>query len=77
MAQTPTISAPRANFNKSHDYKTTIDFDNLYPVFYEEVYPGMTMNVDAAIFGRFATLQFPVITNMYIDIHYFWVPIRS
>jgi hypothetical protein len=56
MSLAPTINSPRANFNKSHDHRTTIDFDYLYPVFYEEVYPGMTMNVETTIFGRFATL---------------------
>lgn len=76
VAQAPTITAPRANFNKSHQYRTTIDMDYLYPVFYEEVYPGQTMNIDATVFGRFATLLYPILDNAYIDIHYFWCPMR-
>ena len=72
----PTIVAPRANFNKSHNYKTTIDMDYLYPVFYDEVYPGMTMNVDATLFGRFATLLYPLMDNVYVDLHFFWAPMR-
>ena len=76
MSVAPTITAPRANFNKSHDHKTTIDFDELIPVFYDEIYPGQTCNIDTTIFGRFATLAFPLMDDCYLDLHFFWIPMR-
>ncbi len=77
MSRAPTMTAPRANFNRSHGYKSTIDFDYIYPVYYDEVYPGDTFNMNPTVFARLATPLFPVMDNMFIDIHFFYVPIRQ
>ena len=37
MSKAPTLNAPRSSFNRSHGHKTTIDFDNLIPIYYDEV----------------------------------------
>lgn len=77
MSRAPTMSAPRAVFDRSHGHKTTIDFDYLYPIYYDEVYPGDTFTMDPHVFGRLATPIYPVMDNMFLDIHFFWVPMRQ
>jgi hypothetical protein len=77
MSVAPTMSAPRANFNRSHGLKTTIDFDYLYPCYYDEVYPGDTFNMDTTMFARLATPLYPLMDNMFLDIHYFYIPMRQ
>lgn len=76
QAVAPTITVPRANFNMNHGCKTAGDFDYIYPHFIEEVIPGDTWNLDTTIFARLATPLYPIMDNMYIDVHYFWIPMR-
>jgi hypothetical protein len=76
QAIAPTINTPRAHFDRSHEYATAIDFDYIYPVYFDEVYPGDTFNMQATVFGRFATLLNPLMDNAYIDIHFFYAPMR-
>ena len=77
MAVAPTVTVPRANFNRSHSGDTTIDFDYIYPIYYDEVYPGDTFNLDVTVTGRLQTLIYPVMTPMYLDTHFFYVPMRQ
>jgi hypothetical protein len=72
----PTLTAPRAHFDRSHSYDSAIDFDYIYPVYFDEVYPGDTFNMQASIFGRFATLLNPLMHDAYIDVHFFYAPMR-
>ena len=37
MQHIPGIEIPRANFNLSSRYSTTLDMDYIYPVFWEKV----------------------------------------
>jgi hypothetical protein len=77
MSAAPTLSIPRASFNRSHGGKTTIDFDYIYPFYFDEVYPGDTFNMDATIVGRLATPIHPIMDNAYLDTHFFFVPMRQ
>lgn len=77
MAIAPTMDAPRASFNRSHRHITTIDFDYLYPIYTDEVYPGDTFTMNPQIFGRLATPLYPLMDNMFLDIHFFYVPMRQ
>jgi hypothetical protein len=76
MSVAPTPSAPRANFNLSHGVKTTGDMDYIHPFLVEDVLPGDTWNVNTALFARLATPLYPLMDNAFIDIHYFWIPMR-
>jgi hypothetical protein len=73
---TPTINAPRSMFNRSFAHKTSFDAGWLIPVFHDEVLPGDTMNLRATMMARMATPKFPVMDNMYLDSHFFFVPYR-
>lgn len=66
----------RSTFNRSHGYKTTLNSDNLYPVFADEILPGDTINLKTLAFGRINTPIFPLMDNIRLSVQYFFVPNR-
>ena len=76
FSQEPKVDTPRSVFNRTHTYKTTFDAGKLIPFYVDEVLPGDTFNVKSHLFGRLATPLTPVMDNMYLDTHYFFVPNR-
>lgn len=72
----PTVSMPTSTFNRPSQLKTAFNAGELIPIFTEEVLPGDTHALKTASFGRFATLIRPILDNVYLDIHYFFVPNR-
>lgn len=66
----------RSTFDRSHGYKTTFDAGKLIPIFVDEALPGDTFNLDATVFGRLQTPIKPIMDNIFIDVHFFSVPIR-
>jgi len=76
FAQVPKAEIPRSSFDRSHSHKTCIDAGILYPFFVDEVLPGDTFNLKTSGFCRLATPIFPVMDNMYLETHYFFVPNR-
>lgn len=77
FSKAPTMSAPRASFDRSHGIKTTIDFDYIYPIFWDEVYPGDTFTLNPHLFARLATPLYPIMDNMFLDIFFVWAPMRQ
>lgn len=76
FSQVPKADIPRSTFDRSHGYKTTFDAGYLIPVFIDEALPGDTFNVNMSGLARLATPIFPIMDNMYLDTHYFSVPVR-
>jgi len=76
FSDTPTIDAPRSKFNRSHGHKFTTDASWLMPYYWDMVLPGDTFNMNSTIFARLATPLFPIMDNMYLDTHFFFVPTR-
>jgi hypothetical protein len=76
FAVTPTIDAPRSKFNRSFGHKFTMDAGWLVPYYWDSVLPGDTFNMQSTIFARMATPLFPIMDNMYVDTHFFFVPNR-
>ena len=76
VSRAPTMHAPRAHFDRGHRHMTTIDFDTLYPVYHDEVYPGDTFSMNTFMFARLATPKWPIMDNTFVDIHYFFCPMR-
>lgn len=66
----------RSTFDRSHGLKTAFDSGLLIPIFLDEALPGDTFNLKTSVFGRLSTPLKPVMDNMFLDIHYFSVPIR-
>jgi hypothetical protein len=77
FSQAPTADIPRSNFNRSHGHKTTLNAGDLVPVFVDEALPGDTISLDPTMFARLNTPIHPLLDNMFLDVHFFAVPIRQ
>ena len=76
FSQVPKAETQRSSFDRTHTHKTTFDAGQLVPFYIDEVLPGDTFNVNTTMFGRLATPLHPVMDNMFLDTHYFYVPTR-
>lgn len=76
FALAPSVNIRRSVFRLDRTIKTTFDAGWLIPFFVDEVLPGDTFQLNATILARFATPIYPVMDNIYIDTHFFFVPNR-
>jgi hypothetical protein len=76
FSTTPNANVSRSKFDRSFAVKDTFDFDELVPIFLDEIIPGDTCNLNVKSFARLATQTVPVMDNMYIDYFFFFVPNR-
>lgn len=72
----PSATIPRSKFNRSFSLKTTFNANYLIPVFVDWVLPGDTFNVRMTAFARLATQIAPIMDNLYLDSHFFFIPDR-
>lgn len=69
--------APKLNaFNLSHDVKLTCEMGQLIPIMCEPVLPSDRFKVSSEHLVRFAPLQSPIMSNIDVYVHYFFVPNR-
>lgn len=76
FSQVPTANTPRSKFDRSFASKDTMNFDELTPMFLDEVLPGDTINLNVKTFMRLATQAVPMMDNMYVDFYFFYTPNR-
>lgn len=76
FSNVPNAEIQRSTFDRSHGYKTTFDAGRLIPFYCDEVLPGDTFNLETYMFVRMNTPLYPIMDNMFLDIHYFSVPMR-
>ena len=76
FSEVPHVGVQRSAFQRNHGHKTTLSAGDLVPIFYDEVLPGDTHQLDASIFARMTTPIVPLMDNLFMDIHYFFVPNR-
>ena len=76
FSQIPNSPIQRSVFDRSHDYKTTLDSGYLIPFFVDEVLPGDTFKLRVNAFVRMNTLIAPFIDNVFMDTFFFFVPTR-
>lgn len=77
FAQVPNrLNAPRSAFDRSFSHKTTVDAGLIYPVLWKPLLPGDTVNLTMNALARLATPIFPYMDNLYMDVHFFFVPNR-
>ena len=76
FAMVPKSDVPRSSFRRETGHKTTVDAGYLIPYFVDEVLPGDTFKLRSTIFGRIATPIYPIMDNLYLDTHFFFVPFR-
>lgn len=72
----PQAKGMKSTFDLSEGLKTCIDFDNLYPVYWEELSPGDHFEVDVASVCRLMPTVAPVMDNVKLKFFAFWVPNR-
>lgn len=76
FSHVPKAQINRSSFNRSHSYKTTGDADYLIPFYLDECMPGDTHKLKTTIFGRLNTPIVPIMDNLHLDVHYFFMPLR-
>ena len=72
----PQTKGLKSTFNLSENLKTTIDFDYLYPVYWEELNPGDHFEMKVSSICRTMPMVAPVMDNVKIKYMAFWVPNR-
>lgn len=73
---TPSVKAPRSQFDLSRRYKTTFDGGKLVPFLLMEVMPGDTFNCRTNGFFRLATPLKPIMDTIKLTTFYFYSPNR-
>jgi len=76
FATIPRVENSRSSFRRNSGYKTNFDAGYLYPVFWEEILPGDSINLKATMFARMNTPLVAPIENMYLESFFFFVPNR-
>lgn len=77
FSHVPAAEIQRSRFDRSHGYKTTFDAGRLIPFFVDEALPGDTLNLRASGFARMTTPIFPIMDNLFLDTHWFSIPVRQ
>lgn len=68
----------RSTFNVSENHKTTFDASALVPIYWDFLYPGEVRRGRTKMFVRLSNpLDFPLMDNLYITVHWFSVAIRN
>lgn len=76
FATIPDVQTARSRFDRSFAAKDTFNFDEIVPVLVDEILPGDTVNLNVKAFIRLAPQVKPVMDNMMVDFHCFFVPNR-
>lgn len=76
FAEVPHLNIPRSTFDRSHGYKTTFESGMLVPILVDEALPGDTFSTKMTAFARLSTPIAPIMDNLYMDTHFFSVPVR-
>lgn len=74
IATTLTEPPRVSTFNMSRRHLTTFNNSKLVPIFFEEVLPGDTWNINVSALIRMSTPQAPTMENPKADIAFFFVP---
>ena len=71
FAQVPNqINAPRSAFDRSFSHKTTISEGYIYPILWQPILPGDSINATMNALCRLATPIFPYMDSVYMDINW-------
>lgn len=76
FSQIPKMNVSRSKFIRKQNVKFTMNAGELIPFYVDEVLPGDTFSVDTAGICRMTTPIYPVMDNCYLDVYYFYTPMR-
>lgn len=75
--QVPKVNKSRSRFNLSKRLFTSMNVGELIPVYVQEVLPGDTFKIHETNVTRTSSPYLrPVMDNIFMDVHYFYVPNR-
>lgn len=72
----PSAQISRCRIRRPSTHKTTINTDYIYPLYWDEVLPGDTFKMNVSTVARMTTLLAPIMDNLWMDWHFFFVPNR-
>ena len=72
----PSVSISRSRFKRTSQHKTSFNLGQIIPIYVDEVLPGDTRSFDMASLVRMSTPIAPIMDNIYLDLHAFFVPNR-
>lgn len=73
----PAPKVPRNTFDRSRPNTLTMPFQRVVPTMTEEIIPGDLFRVGQELFARLQPMIAPVMNNMKISNHFFYVPLRT
>lgn len=76
FSQVPAANIQRSSFDRSSNYKTTLNAGLLIPIFWDEALPGDTFSLNMTGFCRLATPLHPIMDNIFFNTFFFAVPFR-
>lgn len=77
FSRVPSVEKPRSTFERSSAHKMTFDPNVIFPVYYDQIYPGDTMQLVGNLFARLLSpLKVPIMDNIYLDWFAFFIPER-
>ena len=77
FSNVPHANIQRSTFDRGHSHTSTFDAGKLIPIYVDEALPGDTFNMNVTGFARMNTPIHPLMDNMYLDVHFFSVPLRQ
>jgi len=72
----PDIDIQRSVFDRSSGHMTTFNAGELIPIYVDEVLPGDSIRMTTSKVVRAQTLLTPTFGNMYLDVYWYFVPMR-
>lgn len=76
FTKVPRPRVPRSRFNLSHEVKLTCKMGKIVPILCEPVVPGDRWRVVTQVLCRLAPMLAPIMHNINLYVHYFYVPNR-
>ncbi len=76
IESTPAPQHPMDVFDLSHEKKLSCRMGELVPIYWDDITPGDMFQVRSEIFARFAPMLAPIMHQINLFTHYFWVPYR-
>ena len=73
----PAPKVPRNTFDRSRPNTLTMPFQRVVPTMAEEILPGDLYRAGQEVFARLQPMIAPVMNNMKISNHFFYVPLRT
>lgn len=76
FSQNPSPEIQRSTFDRSAGNKFDFSAGYNIPFYADEILPGDTFKAKLDLFARFNTPIKPIMDNVYLDVHFFAVPLR-